>query len=126
MGNRADVTDGDAKPAPSGQTIALKLVGREGMTMAKSFERKLTDLPNIGKTTAAKLEKIGIKTAEDFLKRDPYDVFDELRTKVDPTLCRCALAGIVGAKTGEPWHKITKKTAAEYEKRHARHKWGPC
>ncbi|MCK7469724.1 MAG: helix-hairpin-helix domain-containing protein [Desulfomicrobium escambiense] len=70
---------------------------------------KLTDLPNIGKTTAAKLEKIGIKTAEDFLKRDPYDVFHELRTKVDKTLCRCALAGIVGAKTGEPWHKITKK-----------------
>lgn len=87
---------------------------------------KLTDLPNIGKTTAAKLEKIGIKTAEDFLKRDPYEVFHELRTKADPTLCRCALAGIVGAKSGEPWHKITKASAAEYEKRHPRHKWGPC
>ncbi len=87
---------------------------------------KLTELPNVGKTTAAKLEKIGIKTAEDFLKRDPYDVFHELRTKVDKTLCRCALAGIVGAKTGEPWHKITKKTAAEYERRHPKHTWGPC
>jgi nucleotidyltransferase/DNA polymerase involved in DNA repair len=87
---------------------------------------KLTDLPNIGKTTAAKLEKIGIRTAEDFLGRDPYEVFHTLRTKVDPTLCRCALAGIIGAKTGEPWHKITKQTAAEYERRHPRHKWGPC
>lgn len=87
---------------------------------------KLTDLPNIGKTTAAKLEKIGIKTAEDFLKRDPYEVFHELRMKVDRTLCRCALAGIVGAKRGEPWHRITKESAAEYEKRHPRHKWGPC
>lgn len=87
---------------------------------------KLTDLPNIGKTTAAKLEKIGIKTAEDFLKRDPYDVFHELRRKVDPTLCRCALAGLVGAKKGEAWHKVTKAAAAEYEKRHPRHKWGPC
>jgi nucleotidyltransferase/DNA polymerase involved in DNA repair len=87
---------------------------------------KLTDLPNIGKTTAAKLEKIGIRTPEDFLRRDPYDVFHKLRTKVDPTLCRCALAGIVGAKTGEPWHVITKNTAEEYKKRHPRHTWGPC
>jgi nucleotidyltransferase/DNA polymerase involved in DNA repair len=87
---------------------------------------KLTDLPNVGKMTALKLEKIGITTAEDFLKRDPYAVFHELRTKVDRTLCRCALAGIIGAKTGEPWHKITKKTAAEYERRHPGHKWGPC
>ena len=87
---------------------------------------KLTELPNVGKTTAAKLEKIGITTAEDFLKRDPYEVFHELRQKVDPTLCRCALAGIIGAKTREPWHKITKKTAAEYERRHPRHTCGPC
>jgi len=87
---------------------------------------RLTDLPNIGKTTAEKLEKIGIRTPEDFLKRDPYDVFHTLRRKVDPTLCRCALAGIVGAKTGEPWHRITKKTAEEYARRHPRHKWGPC
>jgi len=87
---------------------------------------KLTDLPNVGKTTAAKLEKIGIRTCEDFLKRDPYEIFYELKTKVDPALCRCALAGIIGAKTGEPWHKITKKTAEEYERRHPGHRWGPC
>ena len=87
---------------------------------------KLTDLPNIGKTTAARLEKIGILTKEDFLKRDPYDVFHKLRTKVDPTLCRCALAGIVGAKKGVAWHQITKKSAKEYEKKHPRHVWGKC
>jgi nucleotidyltransferase/DNA polymerase involved in DNA repair len=86
----------------------------------------LTDLPNIGRTTAAKLEKIGIRNQKDFLRRDPYKVFERLRREVDPTLCRCALAGIVGAKTGEPWHKITKHTAAEYQKRHPRHNWGPC
>ena len=87
---------------------------------------KLTDLPNIGKTTAAKLEKIGIRTPEDFLKRDPYDVYHKLLKKVDPTLCRCALAGVVGAKKGAPWHRITKETSREYEKRHPLHKWGPC
>ncbi|MCJ7587916.1 MAG: helix-hairpin-helix domain-containing protein [Candidatus Aminicenantes bacterium] len=83
-------------------------------------------LPNIGKDTAAKLEKIGITTAEEFLARDPYLIFEKLRKKVDPTLCRCALAGIVGAKRGVRWHTITKQTAREYEKRHPRHRWGPC
>lgn len=86
----------------------------------------LTSLPNIGPTTAAKLEKIGIRTAEDFLARDPYEVFEALLKKVDPTLCRCALAGIVAAKRGVRWHTITRQTAWEYEKRHPRHRWGPC
>ena len=86
----------------------------------------LESLPNIGATTAHKLRQIGIATKKDFLRRDPYRVFDELRNKVDPTLCRCALAGIVGAKKGVPWHKITKDSAKEYEKRHPRHAWGKC
>ena len=105
-----------ASPAPKGRPAAKPVLAGS----------KLTGLPNIGKTTAARLEKIGVRTPEDFLKRDPYEVFHELRRKVDPTLCRCALAGIIGAKTGEPWHKITKKTAAEYERRHPGHGWGPC
>jgi hypothetical protein len=86
----------------------------------------LESLPNIGKTTARKLRQIGITSKEEFLKRDPYKVFDELREKVDPTLCRCALAGIVGAKKGIPWHRITKDSAKEYEKKHPRHVWGKC
>ncbi len=86
---------------------------------------KLESLPNIGKTTAEKLRKIGIKDADDFLARDPYEVFDELR-KREPDLCRCALAGIVGAKKGVKWHKVTRKSAAEYEKRHPGYKWGKC
>ena len=91
---------------------------REGNSVAS--------LPNIGKTTAEKLRVIGIQTKDEFLRRDPYEIFDALRKKVDPTLCRCALASIVGAKKGVPWHKITKESAKEYEKRHPRHKWGKC
>jgi hypothetical protein len=86
----------------------------------------LTSLPNIGKVTAAKLGKIGINSAEDFLQKDPYDVFSELLEKVDPTLCRCALASIVGGKTGAPWHMITKETAKEFQRRHPEHKWDKC
>jgi len=86
----------------------------------------LESLPNIGGTTARKLRQIGITSKKEFLRRDPYKVFNELREKVDPTLCRCALAGIVGAKKGVTWHKITKDSAKEYEKRHPRHVWGKC
>ena len=86
----------------------------------------LRSLPNIGPTTIAKLRQIGITTRGQFLRRDPYKVFDELRRKVDPTLCRCALAGIVGAKEGVPWHRITKQSSKEYEKRHPKHVWGKC
>ena len=86
----------------------------------------LSSLPNIGPTTAARLGQIGITTKTGFLKRDPYKVFDELREKVDPTLYRCALAGIVGAKKGVRWHTITKESAKKYEKKHPRHVWGKC
>ncbi|HCS48709.1 MAG TPA: hypothetical protein DIW61_10815 [Candidatus Aminicenantes bacterium] len=90
------------------------------------IDDSLKSLPNIGKTTAAKLGQIGITSKKEFLRRDPYRVFDELRKKVDPTLCRCALAGIVGAKKGVRWHTITKESAKEYEKKHPRHVWGKC
>lgn len=84
---------------------------------------KLTTLPNIGKVIAAKLEKIDIKTADDFLASDPFVIFDKMLKKVDPTLCRCALASIVGAKTGVPWHKIHKEAAKEFKKRYPEHLW---
>lgn len=86
---------------------------------------KLESLPNIGKVIAGKLRQIGIGTADEFMKKDPYAVFDELK-KVDPALCRCALASIVGARAGVPWHTITKEAAKEYEKKHPGHIWGKC
>ena len=86
----------------------------------------LRSLANIGPVTAKKLNRIGIFNKEDFLLQDPYEVFDVLRRDVDPTLCRCALALLVGAKLGLPWHQITKAAAREYEKRHPDHLWGKC
>jgi hypothetical protein len=86
----------------------------------------LRRLPNIGPVIEKKLNRIGIFSQEDFLSRDPYEVFESLRQRVDPTLCRCALASVVGAKLGMPWHRITKISAREYEKRHPDHRWGKC
>jgi len=88
--------------------------------------KPLRSLANIGKVSEKILNQIGIFAADDFLCRDPYEVFSELRQKVDPSLCRCALAGIVGAKLDQPWHLITKATAREYERRHPDHVWGKC
>ncbi|MFA5104955.1 MAG: TfoX/Sxy family DNA transformation protein [Candidatus Margulisiibacteriota bacterium] len=94
----------------------------------KSSEKcsSLRGLINIGPAIEGKLKKIGITTKEQFLKKDPFKVFDKLLKKADPTLCRCALASIVGAKIGVPWYKITKQTASDYEKIHPRHRWGKC
>jgi hypothetical protein len=86
----------------------------------------LRQLTNIGPVIEMKLNQIGIFSKEDFLGRDPYEVFENLRRNVDPTLCRCALASIIGARLGQPWHRITKASAREYEKRHPGHVWGKC
>lgn len=85
----------------------------------------LESLPNIGKAIADKLRNIGIKNADDFLKLDPYVVFEKLKKKY-PDMCRCALAAIVGANTGMKWHTITKKTAKKYEEMHPDVKWENC
>lgn len=86
-------------------------------------DNALTALPNIGEAISAKLNRIGIQTKDDFLSRDPYDLYSELLEKVDPTLCRCLLASLVGAHKGKTWHTITKQTAKEYQKRHPDHAW---
>ena len=72
---------------------------------------------------AEKIRKIGIKDADEFMKRDPYEVYEEILIRFEPTLCRCGLASIVGAKEGIVWHKITKQAAAEYERRRPGHQW---
>ena len=104
------------KPVQSAQYISEKALTKED---------DLESVVNIRKTTADKLRKIGINTAE-FLKKDPYEVFYELLKKVDSTLCRCALASIVGAKNGKKWYTVTKEAAKEYEKSHQVYKWGKC
>ncbi len=94
--------------------------------MSTSKTTDLQSLPNIGQVIAGKLAQIGITTVSQFMDRDPYQVFDEMRAKVDPDLCRCALASIVGAHRGVKWHKMTGESTREYERRHPEHRWGKC
>jgi hypothetical protein len=78
----------------------------------------LTKLPNIWPTTAEAMKKIWITTPEEFLAKDPYEIVYQLKTKIDPTLCRCALAGIVWASQGVKRNTIHKTSAKEFEKRY--------
>jgi len=90
----------------------------------KINNESLVSLQNIGSVMAMNLRSIGINTKEEFLNRDPYEIFRELLDKTDPTLCRSALAGIVGAHLDVPWHKVSKEAAAEFIRRYPEHKWG--
>lgn len=80
-------------------------------------------LTNIGPVMGRKLRLIGIETKQQFLRRDPYTIYAELLVKVDPTLCRCALASLVGARKGVKWHTVTKEAAAQFQRRYPNHEW---
>lgn len=91
--------------------------------MTKDNSDSLTSLPNIGKVTAENLNKIGITTKTEFLRADPYVLFDKMLQNIDPFMCRCALASLVGAKNGIPWPEVHKKAGQEFSKRYPKHKW---
>ena len=82
-----------------------------------------TTLINIGPKISERLHDIGITSVEEFLSSDPYEVFFRLKAKSKGSLCRCALASIVGAYKGVVWHKITHETAREFDKRYPENVW---
>jgi len=73
-------------------------------------------LLNIWKVTAIQLEKIWITQIEDFISKNPYEIFHELKTKVDPTLCKSCLAWIVWAKLNIKRNEAIKFSTKEYKK----------
>ena len=82
----------------------------------------LTKLPNIWPVIADYLIKIWIATPEEFLAKDPYEIFFELK-KMDPTLCRCALSSIIGASKGEKWNLVRKEAVETFEKKYPKEEW---
>jgi hypothetical protein len=80
-------------------------------------------LANIGPDMGRKLRSIGIETRQQFLRRDPYRIYAELLVKVDPSLCRCVLASLVGAKKGVKWHLVTQEAAAQFQRKYPHHEW---
>ena len=83
----------------------------------------LCKLPNIWPKIADNLIKIWITTPEEFLAQDPYEVFHQLKIKVDPSFCRCALASIIGVHKGIKRNLIHEKAVRTYEKHYPADKW---
>lgn len=84
---------------------------------------ELRTLINIGPRTEKVLRRVGIKTAEDLLSQDPYEVIEKILKIEKPLHCKFILASIAGAHVGLPWHKVFKQTTSEFEKRHPGFKW---
>ena len=79
------------------------------MTKKSDAANKLTDLPNIGATAAARLEAAGVSTPEQLKTLGSIEA--ALRLKVESKEdepCRSMLSGLEGAIRGVRWHAIDK------------------
>jgi|GEM_PF-492823 len=86
------------------------------MPKNRSSECDIESLHKIG-PGFARLRAMGIASARDSLSKTPYGVFAELRHRLDPILCRCDLACLVGAGRNVPGHTLWPETTREYPKR---------
>jgi hypothetical protein len=81
---------------------------------------KLTDLPNIGKTVSADLEKIGINKPEQLKGQDPYDLYVRFckffGEKQDPCTLDVLMSIIDFMNGGEPrvWWYYTAERKKRY------------
>ena len=74
---------------------------------------RLTDLPNIGRASAADLVLLGIATPGDLVGRDPYRMFDELcaatGVRQDPCVLDVFMAAVdfMRGAPARPWWAYT-------------------
>ncbi|MES2439891.1 MAG: helix-hairpin-helix domain-containing protein [Verrucomicrobiota bacterium] len=74
---------------------------------------RLEDLPNVGKSIASDLRSLGIRTAEEFARFTPLEVYDRLNPVMgkrhDPCVLHTFLSVEHFLKSGErvPWWKFT-------------------
>lgn len=75
--------------------------------------RQLTDLPNIGPAGAADLLRLGIRTPEDLLGRDPYALYETLcaldNQRHDPCVIDVfiAITRFMAGDAARPWWAYT-------------------
>jgi DNA transformation protein len=74
---------------------------------------QLTDLPNIGKTLAQKLELIGIHTPEDLNAMGSQNAIIKLATIENSGICINMLYALEGAIQGIRWHDLNTETKLE-------------
>lgn len=83
--------------------------------------KKLTDLPNIGKSLAKDLERIGIDTPEKLKGEDPYQLYQKLCKMTDTQQDPCVLDVFISITDfmngGEPkvWWAYTAERKEKYK-----------
>lgn len=70
-------------------------------------------LRNIGVGMEKLLSEINIKTKEEFLEKDPHELYDKLKRK-HPSLHLAVLASFIGAHSDTPWYMIYGELKEEY------------
>lgn len=70
--------------------------------------KSLTELPNIGKTLAEKLELIGVKTEQDLKELGSKNAIIKISTIENSGACINMLYALEGAIQGIRWHGIDK------------------
>jgi len=71
--------------------------------------KKLTDLPNIGKTLAEKLNAIGIENVQDLKKMGSENAIIKIATIKNSGACINMLYALEGAIQGIRWHGLDKQ-----------------
>lgn len=71
--------------------------------------KRLSDLPNIGKTMEKRLAAVGINDIETLMKTGSKEAFIKLRLLEGDT-CFSSLCGLEGAIQGIRWHYLTNES----------------
>src|SRR5262245_41416620 len=83
--------------------------------------KRLEDIPNVGPAVAADLRRLGIRSPDELLGRDPYALYDDLcritGQRHDPCLLDTSTAAVrfMAGEPKKPWWKYTaerKRTLA--------------
>ncbi|MCX7922537.1 MAG: TfoX/Sxy family protein [Clostridia bacterium] len=77
--------------------------------------RKLSELPNIGKTMEERLAAVGINDVETLMKTGSKEAFIKLRLLEGDT-CFSSLCGIEGAIQGIRWHYLCSESKEDLKK----------
>jgi mitomycin resistance protein len=82
--------------------------------------RELTDLPNVGKATAADLHRLGIHQPQDLVGRDAYALYRELcrldGVRHDPCVLDVllSLVDFIQGGAAQPWWAFTAMRKARW------------
>lgn len=74
--------------------------------------KRLSDLPNIGKTMEERLARVGITDVDSFRQMGSKEAFTKLHLLEGDT-CFSSLCGLEGAVQGIRWHNLSDETKAD-------------